>query len=118
MGESYWKQNVTDQIFFCTCWGEGVVVRHDEEFIFLSLWGYADNISLKWRIKQAWDALRGRSCAEVVLNSAITSSLIQRLQKGCDALDAESHTIEEMCGLVPDMTEGLSLKDYMSELRD
>lgn len=27
-------------------------------------------------------------------------------------------TIEEMCGFIPDMTEGLSLKDYMERISD
>lgn len=71
--------NETETIFICSCHGEGVMVRHDEEFVFVSLWGYQDNISLWWRIKQAWSALRGQSCTEVVLTPETAVKLSSEL---------------------------------------
>jgi hypothetical protein len=70
----------TGDIFFCTCLGEGVIVRRDDEYVFLSLWAYKDNVSLRWRFRQAWDALRGRPCAEVVITPETASLLGKHLQ--------------------------------------
>ena len=47
--------------------------------------------------------------------------VIEILAKQIDAVEGrnllEVPTIEEMCGLVPDLTGGLSLREYMDDLR-
>lgn len=68
-----------EEVFICTCHGEGVIVRGDEDFVFLSIWGYGNNVSLRWRIKQAWSALRGSSCSEVVLTARTAAALAEQL---------------------------------------
>jgi hypothetical protein len=70
----------TAEIFICSCHGEGVIVRKDEDFTYVAIWGYPNNVTLWYRIKQAWWALKGQSCTEVVLDPDTTVSLANSLK--------------------------------------
>jgi hypothetical protein len=67
------------EIFMCACHGEGVILRRDDDQAYLSIWGFMNNIGLRWRVKQAWHALRGSSSTEVVLTFATAKDLGAKL---------------------------------------
>ncbi len=72
--------DVQAEVFVCTCYSEGIVIWRNDEFYFLSLWGAQNNTSLRWRIKMAWQALKGQSCSEVVLTPSQAHTLARAIQ--------------------------------------
>lgn len=79
MSEEYWKEAAVEQIFLCSCHGEGIVLESDEDNVYLGIWGFHNNVSLWWRVKQAYAALRGRASTQIVLNHATARKLMEHL---------------------------------------
>ena len=89
---NWWQDECVAEVFICTCYGEGVVVWHDDEFTYLSIWGSLNNVSLKWRLKQAWAALRGRATTEVVLSPPTAAKLATTLTDRANVSDTTQPT--------------------------